>query len=128
MVIKLVCVAVCLLGLATPAWAYIDASPTLGRIVKESTSIVVLQVEKVSQEKGVVIYKKVEDLEGEHPTGQIKHQITAGWHLGESKLGQIGPDAKASLPALMAALEDKDAGVRNAVAAAVEKIERKIGL
>jgi hypothetical protein len=44
-----------LLGLAVPAWAYIDAAPTLGRVVKESTNIVVLRVEKVSKDKGVII-------------------------------------------------------------------------
>src|SRR5438552_17622075 len=83
---RVVFATVCLLGLAAPAWAYIDASPTLGRVVKESTNIMVLRVEKVSKDKGVIIYTKVEDLKGKFPTDQIKHRITEGWHPGESKL------------------------------------------
>ena len=64
----------------------IDASPTLGRVVKESTNIVVLRVEKVSKEKGGIIYSKVEDLKGKYPAGEFKHQLTGGWHPGEAKL------------------------------------------
>jgi HEAT repeat protein len=75
-----------LLGLATPARTYIDASPTLARVVKDSTNIVVLRVEKVSKDKGIIIFTKVEDLKGNHPTDQIKHRITEGWHPSESKL------------------------------------------
>jgi hypothetical protein len=83
---RVVCTTVCLLGLAAPAWAYIDASPTLGRVVKDSPNIVVVRVEKVSKDKKIIIYRKVVDLKGKHPTDQIKHRITEGWHPGESKL------------------------------------------
>jgi HEAT repeat protein len=73
-------------GLAAPVWGYIDASPTLGRVVKDATNIVVLRVEKVSKEKGIIIYSKVEDLKGTYPADQVKHRITEGWHPSESKL------------------------------------------
>src|SRR5437763_1939908 len=78
--------AVALLGLATPSPAYIDASPTLGRLAKDATNVVVLRVEKVSREKRVIIYRKVADLKGDYPAGQVKHQITDGWHPREAKL------------------------------------------
>ena len=59
---RLLCAAAALVGLATPAWAYIDASPTLASLTKAATNIVVLRVEKVSREKRVIIYRKVADL------------------------------------------------------------------
>src|SRR5438105_3264210 len=73
-------------GLATPAWAYIDAAPTLAQLTNASTNIVVLRVEKVRREKRVIIYRKVADLKGRHPAEQIKHEITDGWHPGEARL------------------------------------------
>jgi hypothetical protein len=83
---RVVCATICLLGLAAPASAYIDASPTLGRVIKDATNIVVLRVEKVSKDKGIIIYMKVEDLKGTHRADRVKHRITAGWHPSESKL------------------------------------------
>ena len=38
-------------------------------------------------------------------------------------LGEIGPDAKAALPALHEALQDKDENVRKAAAAALKQIQ-----
>jgi HEAT repeat protein len=75
-----------LLGLPSPTPAYIDASPTLGRLLKDSTNIVVLRVEKVSKDKRAIIYTKVADLKGKYAADQFKHQLTDGWHPGESKL------------------------------------------
>src|SRR5262249_30316441 len=63
------------LTLAGKANAYIDSAPTLGRIVNEASHIVVLQVEKVSKEKSVVIYRKIADLKGSDPSSRVKHQI-----------------------------------------------------
>jgi HEAT repeat protein len=40
-------------------------------------------------------------------------------------LGQIGPDAKAAVPALRAGLKDKDGRVRTAAGEALKKIEQK---
>jgi hypothetical protein len=60
-------------GTASQSRAFLEVSPvvpTLGRVVNQSTSIVVLQVDKVSREKRVVIYKKVGDLKGKDPRRQ----------------------------------------------------------
>jgi len=70
-----------------PSWAgaYIDTCPSLGTVVASATSIVILQVDRVSADKRVVIYKKIADLKGKHPAEQIKHQITDGGHPREPK-------------------------------------------
>lgn len=39
-------------------------------------------------------------------------------------LGDIGPDAKAAVPALIEALEDKDSDVRRAAKKALKKIRK----
>ncbi len=77
---------IALWALPTPARAYFDACPTLGGVVNASTNIVVLQVEKVSKEKRVIIFKKVADLKGRHNTEQVKYHLTDGLHLGEPKV------------------------------------------
>src|SRR5438309_3107152 len=82
---RLWCAAVFVCGLAGPAWAYIDAGPTLGRIIQDSTHIVVLQVDNVDKEKGIIVYKKVADLKGESDSAQFKHRIGDGLHPREPK-------------------------------------------
>jgi hypothetical protein len=58
---------------APPAQAYITAPvPTIGQL-SESTYITVVRVEKVSREKGIIIYRKVRDLKGSYPKDRIKH-------------------------------------------------------
>jgi HEAT repeat protein len=42
-----------------------------------------------------------------------------------STLGQIGPEARAAIPALTEALKDKDANVRKAAAEALERVQKK---
>jgi hypothetical protein len=74
-----------LLVMTAPALAYVDASPTLGTVINDSESITVLQVEKVSSEKRVIIYRKVADLKGTYPAEQIKHAITDGAHPREPR-------------------------------------------
>ncbi|HSI34535.1 MAG: FG-GAP repeat domain-containing protein [Phycisphaerae bacterium] len=69
---------------APTAQAYIEAPHTLGTIVTQSTNIVVMKVEKVDREKNLIIYRKVKDLKGTHPTDVIKHNIAkAGFHPRE---------------------------------------------
>lgn len=80
---RILCLVLALGGWATPARAYIDVTPTLGRLVNDASNVVVLQVEKVSREKRVIIYKKVADLKGQHPGEEVKHQITDGFHPRE---------------------------------------------
>jgi HEAT repeat protein len=63
---------------APRAQAYIDVSPTLGRIILESANIALVRVDKTHREKRIVIYKKVADLRGTLPDTPIKHQLTDG--------------------------------------------------
>lgn len=58
---------------AQPAQAYITRPvPTLGQLT-DSTYITVVRVDKVSQEKGIIVYQKVRDLKGKYPKDKIKH-------------------------------------------------------
>src|SRR5262249_45123089 len=77
--------ALVMLSVASPAWAYIAAMPTLGKIITGSSHIVVLQVDKVNREKQVVIFKKVADLKGKSSTEVVKHKLTDGSHPRQSR-------------------------------------------
>src|SRR5262245_55621231 len=55
--------------------AYVEAPHSLGAVIQQSTNIMVCVVEKVDKEKNLIIYKKVEDLKGKHPTDVIRHNI-----------------------------------------------------
>jgi HEAT repeat protein len=70
----LIALTVCLLP-AAPVGAYVDLAPTLGRIVRESTAIAIVEVDRFNSEKGMIILKKVRDLKGEVAAGPIKHQV-----------------------------------------------------
>ncbi len=70
---------------ASPLMAYVEAPYTLGRVVNESTNIVLMKVLKVNKERKLIYYKKVEDIKGKHPTEDIKHVITNGFHAREPK-------------------------------------------
>src|SRR5437763_391467 len=75
-----------LLLLALPAGAahaYVDISPTLGYLIKDATTITVLDIDKLSGEKKVIVCKKVFDLKGETPDGPVRHQIAGGFHPRE---------------------------------------------
>jgi len=73
-----------LLAAVTVARAYVEVPYSLGRICNESTNIVVVEVVKVNKEKGLIIFKKVEDLKGKHPKDEIKHNIgQRGFHARE---------------------------------------------
>jgi HEAT repeat protein len=67
--------AACCLLTVTAAHAYVDLAPTLGRIVRESQSITIVEVDRFSAEKGVVVLKKVQDLKGETGTELSKHEL-----------------------------------------------------
>ena len=67
-----------LLALAMPAdraRAYVEVAYALGRIMEESTNILVMQVESVDKQKGLIVYRKVRDLKGTNRGDQIKHDI-----------------------------------------------------
>jgi hypothetical protein len=60
------------------AWGYIEAAYTLGKMIEESTNILLVQVESVDKEKNLVVYRKVRDIKGVHKGEQIKHNIGRG--------------------------------------------------
>jgi HEAT repeat protein len=71
--------------LARPAFAYIDVSPTLGYLIKDAKVISVLEVDKISQEKRAILFKKVEDLKGTLPDAVVRHHIADGYHPREPR-------------------------------------------
>lgn len=80
-------IAGALFGIAVPtANAYVDISPSLGQIIKDAESICVFQVDKVSVEKRIVVYKKVADLRGRFPDGVIRHHLAEGFHPREPRI------------------------------------------
>ncbi len=60
------------------ARAYVEAPHSLGQVVNLSTNVVLVRVEKVDKENNLIIYRKVRDLKGVHPTEVIKHNIGRG--------------------------------------------------
>jgi HEAT repeat protein len=70
---------------ANPAWAYLAAMPTLGKIMVDSSNIVVLEVDKISRDKQVVIFKKVADLKGKGLPEVVKHKLTDGFHPRQAR-------------------------------------------
>jgi hypothetical protein len=57
------------------AQAFIEAPYTLGRIVNESTNVMLLRVEKVDKANNVIWFRKEKDLKGKHPSDVIVHDI-----------------------------------------------------
>jgi hypothetical protein len=74
-VLSLVGVLVCL---DRPARAYVEAPHSLGQVISLSSNIMVVRVEQVDKTKNVIVYRKVRDLKGKHPTDVIKHNIGRG--------------------------------------------------
>jgi hypothetical protein len=67
-----------------PAYAYVEAPHSLGQVIALSTNVMVLRVEKVDRERNLIVYRKVRDLKGVHPTDVIKHNIgRQGFHPRE---------------------------------------------
>src|SRR5688572_1316443 len=61
-----------------PADAYIEAAMSFGAVVAQSSNIVLMRVESVDREKNLIVYRKVQDIKGKHPTDVIKHNIGRG--------------------------------------------------
>jgi hypothetical protein len=61
-----------------PALAYVEAPHSLGQVINLSTNIMVLRVEQVDKTKNLIVYRKVRDLKGKHPTDIIRHNIGRG--------------------------------------------------
>jgi hypothetical protein len=67
------------LGVAVVASrAYVEAPHSLGLVIQLSTNVMIVKVEKVDKEKNLIIYRKIKDLKGTHPTDVIKHNIGRG--------------------------------------------------
>jgi hypothetical protein len=64
--------------LAPRVWAYVEAPMSLGSVVAQSTNVVLVRVESADKQKNVIIYRKVQDIKGKHPTDVIKHNIGRG--------------------------------------------------
>src|SRR6266576_526146 len=78
--------AVFLLWPARPVYAYVEAPHSLGLVINLSTNVMVVRVEKVDKEKRMIIYRKVRDLKGKHPTDVIRHSLASnGFHEREWK-------------------------------------------
>ncbi|HZY90397.1 MAG TPA: VCBS repeat-containing protein, partial [Gemmataceae bacterium] len=60
------------------AHAYVEAPHSLGQVVSLSTNVMLVRVEQVDKQKNVIVYRKVRDLKGKHPTDVIKHNIGRG--------------------------------------------------
>lgn len=70
--------------LCSPSPGYIEAPHTLGLVVRDSSHIVLMQVTRVDKDKGIIVFRKVEDLKGKHPRDEIKHNIgKRGFHPRE---------------------------------------------
>lgn len=78
---RLLRLAVFALALVLPArtaTAYVEAAYALGRLISESTNVVVLRVEQVDREKNLIVYRKVRDVKGTHAGETVKHNIGKG--------------------------------------------------
>ncbi|HKA05646.1 MAG TPA: YdjY domain-containing protein [Gemmataceae bacterium] len=74
------------LAFSATSHAYIEAPHTLGRCIHESTNVVLVELTKVNTEKNLLIYKKIADIKGKYPAGEIKHNIgNRGFHEREWK-------------------------------------------
>lgn len=75
------------------AWGYVEAPYTLGKVIEESSNVVLVEVTRVQKEKGLIIYRKVKDLKGTYDGDQIKHNIGSGdrgFHPRETKYVMSG--------------------------------------
>jgi predicted small secreted protein len=70
-----VLVASAVLAAGGTARGYVEEAYALGRVVGESSNILLVRVESVDRQKNLVVYSKVRDVKGVHPTASIKHNI-----------------------------------------------------
>ena len=79
----------CALSLASalPAHAHIRIAYSLGRIIKESSNVIVLRIEDVDRQKNIITYRKVRDIKSTDRSDVIRHQIGKGTgHPREQKM------------------------------------------
>jgi hypothetical protein len=82
-------VAMLAVGLLTIVWqpaalAYVEAPHSLGQVLSLSSNVLVVRVEAVDRQKNTIVYRKVRDLKGTHPTDVIRHSLgQAGYNPRE---------------------------------------------
>jgi HEAT repeat protein len=54
-------------------------------VIRDAPEIVVLEVDKVSRDKQVIVFKKIANLKGNDPAGEMKHKLTDGFHPRQSR-------------------------------------------
>ncbi|KPK84577.1 MAG: hypothetical protein AMJ81_05225 [Phycisphaerae bacterium SM23_33] len=72
------CAVVTLLLGSEAARGYVEAPYTLGKIIGDSTNILLLRVEQVDKSRNLIVYRKVRDIKGTHPGETVKHNIGQG--------------------------------------------------
>jgi hypothetical protein len=72
------CAAILLIARPQAAHAYVEVPMSLGDVIRQSTTIVQMQVTKVDREKNLIIFTKIQDIKGKHPANEIKHNIGRG--------------------------------------------------
>lgn len=61
-------------GKSDLASAYIVSPPmTLGSMVKQSTPVIVVKVEKVDRDNNVIVWRKLREIKGKWPSDLITH-------------------------------------------------------
>jgi hypothetical protein len=76
------------ISVSGPAWGYVEAPYTLGKVIADSTNVVLVEVTRVQKEKGLIIFRKVKDLKGTYDGDQLRHNIgngDRGYHPREAK-------------------------------------------
>lgn len=69
---------------ARPAAAYVEAPFTLGKIIADSSNVLLMAVETVDKQKNLIVFRKLRDIKGKHPGETIKHAIEQrGFHPRE---------------------------------------------
>jgi HEAT repeat protein len=81
----LVVLALALCAATGSARAYVDVTPTLARVTKDSQHIILVRVAAVDRPKQVIVYRKSADLKGRLPAEELRHQITDGFPPREPK-------------------------------------------
>jgi len=75
-----------LLAAVPRAGAYVEAPFTLGKVLNDSTNVILVRVERVDRQKNLIVYRKVRDIKGQDKRDAFKHNIgTRGFHPREWK-------------------------------------------
>src|SRR5262249_42299133 len=82
--IRILAIVALIALLPGPSRAYVEAPHSFGQVVALSTNVVLVRIEQVDKQKRIIIYRKVRDIKGKHPTEVIRHNLsTPGFHPRE---------------------------------------------